>query len=279
MKQFVFEIIKDTLVDYKTRFFIYFGVLYTFTVLSEICRQIFIEQKIILGFASVSSYYFNPFIWGPWSGRIFFSIFGFAVLYYLYTGVTVKKAIIDGFINLPRYILLVLAGGVFFLLFFLGVPLLLSILFYFLGINLPHVFIDDYGLFITLPIIILAVIPGIYLLVSFSVGPFVLFFEKRSVLASLFFSFKLINSNFLRSFIMLTTSFLLSAFVYLFLRWLIFTLKLSLVSDLSFRGESMLRIFIYVIPWVLVSTVFDLIVYRTYKKLSAVSNVDVVNNS
>ena len=63
----------------------------------------------------------------------------------------------------------------------------------------------------------------------------------------------------------------LAVIAYYGLSRIIFTLKLAFIPDLSFRGETSLRIFLYSIPWVIVASFFDLAIYKVYLRLKSLS--------
>ena len=100
--------------------------------------------------------------------------------------------------------------------------------------------------------------------VSLSVAPFILVLEKRGLVASAWLSFQRVSRFSLKIASLLIGTFLGCGIIYILVLNGIFMAKLSLLADMSLRKESMLRVFIYSLPWVLVSIYFDLVVYHMY---------------
>ncbi|MDO8536913.1 MAG: hypothetical protein Q7R94_01550 [bacterium] len=267
---------KDTFHDFGRRFLVFGLILYSATVMVELVRQILLENLHALAYREFGSGFFMGEILKEFATRpmllllpltsMFFALWGFASLYFSFRGENIKNSITHGLKTLPSYAGFVITAT---LLTTLGFGIL-TIPGFELLMRLSIIATPLAGsatLFAALAFVILG-IPGIYLLVSFSNGPFILLLEKNNIGKSLLESHRRISAHWFLAASFLGLSLLVAGLAYYFFSWLIFTLKLAFIPDLSFRGESMLRVFFYSIPWVICASFFDLAVYKLYVKFS-----------
>ncbi|MBI4086286.1 MAG: hypothetical protein HY433_03560 [Candidatus Liptonbacteria bacterium] len=270
------EIIKETFADYSKRYWKFWAVLYVFTVLAEVMREIYLERvaiylsgitynPVILFNLLIREMLASPVVFLAVAGGVLFNLWGFASLYFLFSGASFIKSASEGLKHILSYFGLVVAGGIIVFAGFLvlAMPILL-LLNAFLGDSLnPNV---------AMAIFLAFGIPGWWLLVSFSVAPFILLLEKRKIFNALRESYRRVSFALWQTIQTLIVAFVMSAAAYYALSWIIFSLKLIFIQDLSFRGETSLRIFVYSIPWVVVASFFDLAVYRIYLRLKPLSD-------
>ncbi len=270
------SLFKETLRDFARRFWIYGLILYIATVMVELFRQVLLENLATLRYLTFGNALFlngitkellaNPVLFFVIALLIFFWMWGFVSLYFALSGQGLKSSVANGLKRLPLYTGFVLIASFLTLLGFtiISIPALTYLQNY--SLALPPL---TSGAPAILSVLILLVLcfPGIYLLVSFSNAPFILLLEKSGIKRALLESHRRVSAQRLDSAIFLAAALAISTFAFYFLIWLIFTLKLAFVPDLSLRGESMLRVFFYSIPWVVAAAFFDLAVFHLYKKL------------
>ena len=274
------EFFQEIWSEYAKRFWYFAAILYVATALSELLREGLLEilasygvfgfsldKAAVIPDALWSSILSNPIIIVFALGAAFFYLWGFAALYFSFQGSSIRNSIKEGLRNVWRYAAFVIVASVItfagfalvsapaFLLFdtFTDLPLYLAD-----GETLNYVLV--------IPLAILFGIPAIYLWVAFSPGPFILLFEKVSVLQALGESMRRINPHWWRVALILLAGLLMAGAAYAASSWLIFSLKLMLAGDLSFRSETILRIFLYIIPWVVAASFFDFLLYGLYRK-------------
>src|SRR3989338_6352607 len=134
------QLLKEAWAEYRKRFFIYTGIIYTFAVIAELLSQVMREHiASVLSQTDLSFYQqvsfskpLNPldhFIFLPWLGGLFFTFWAFASLFYSFTGMSPKEALESGIKNLHRYSGMVSLGSIATAL---GViPLLLFLIIFF----------------------------------------------------------------------------------------------------------------------------------------------------
>ena len=220
----------------------------------------------------------------PWLGGFFFTFWAFSALYYSFTGISAKDAIKISFRNLHRYGAMVFLASIITGLGFVPLFLLLLLFVKIFGIT-QAVFVATIlsaGFLTKILLLIILIIPVAGLAVLFSNAPFILLIEKKGVIASIRLSFIRVKPVFLKTAFFLIGLLLVSAAINFGMQKIIFGLKLLLIPDLAtIRQESMFRVFIYTIPWVLISPFFDLFLYRLYlviKTRSAGKNGDGENS-
>jgi len=297
------QLLKETISIYKKRFFVFTGIIYAGSVISDLLSQIIREriaqiidipglfiqtgQNLIFRqealIQSLSPYDFLLIL--PLLGGFFFTFWAFAALYCSFTGMTVKESVKTAFKNLHRY------GGMVFLASIITglgfVPLFLLLLLFLKIIGFSQVVfvatVMSAGLLTKIPLLIILILPVVSVSVLFSNAPFILLLEKKGIIASICLSFNRVKPVFLKTALFLAVLFLALGAVNFGMQKIIFDLKLALIPDLAtIRQESMLRVFIYTIPWVLISAFFDLFLYRLYlliKTGSAGKNGDEENSS
>lgn len=275
------EIVKETFADYSKRYWRFWVLLYVFTILAEVMREILLENvflkhpEIYLSGMNpdpvvslnliVGEMFSSPVISLVLVGGILFNLWGFASLYFLFSGTSFVKSASEALKHILSYFGLVVAGAVIVIAGFLVLAIPLLLLFNaFAGGSLNSVAANI--------IFLVFGVPGWWLLISFSVAPFILLLEKRKVLNALRESYRRVSFEPWQTIRTLVSAFIVSAAAYYFLSWMIFSLKLIFIHDLSFRGETSLRIFLYSIPWVVVASFFDLAVYRIYLRLKSLSD-------
>lgn len=271
-----FEVIKQTFTDYSKRYWRFWALLYVFTVLVEIMREMYLERvaiyfsgipydPILFFNVIISEMLVSPVVFLAVVGAILFNLWGFASLYFLFSGTSFVKSASEGLKRILSYFALVVAGDIIVVagLLILAVPMFLLFNALSGGSLNPRVAVT---LFLVLGI------PGWWLLISFSAAPFILFLEKRRVFDALRESYRRVSLEPWQTILTLVAAFILSAAAYYVLSWMIFSLKLAFILDLSFRGETSLRIFLYSIPWVVVASFFDLAVYKIYLRLKSLSD-------
>ena len=268
MKKFILDIWRESFILFRARFLIFLTIAYFSTALTELSHQISFEENLALRYSSSFFSPLHPYLLIPALLGTFFTLAGFAALYFSFGGAGIADAVMRGLKNLHRYAGLFILGGAAVYVLFIGVPFLFSLALRLIDYVPPTLFADRYGMVITLPLIVVSLLPALYVLISFAIAPFILLYEECGIIRSFLLSYtRQHKNNFFRSALLLVSSFLVLAALYLILRRLLFDIKLAFIPDLSFRGESMLRVFAYSVPWVLVAVFFDLIVYELYLRL------------
>lgn len=273
------DFFKEVLRDYAKRFWIFWIILYVATIGVELSRQVFLEtieatRYLIFSPQTYSNALFAEFMGHPlrfWPVILMalFNIWGFVSLYFAYSGLPLKNAVVQGLKKIHRVFGYVLTASSITLLgfFILFIPLSLLV-----NRIYPSFYTSDTGLALGLPIFLVSILPAIYILISFSSGPFIFLFENKNIFQSLVMSWQRIKSQWFLVALYLTASLLTISIAYYLLAWLIFTLKLAFIPNLSLRGESMLRVFLYSLPWVILASFYDLIVYKLYLLLRDKTN-------
>lgn len=265
------QFLKEVLRDYAKRFGVFWIILYVATIGVELSRQVFLEtlessRYLIFSPQTYSNALFaefmgHPFRFWPVILMALFNIWGFVSLYFAYSGLSLQDAMLRGLRNLLRCFGYVLAASSITLAGFFALFLPLSLL---VNKIYPSFYTSEMGLVLGLPIFLVSLLPGIYIMISFSSGPFIFLFENKNVFQTLLLSWQRVRPQRFLATLYLTAPLLIMGIAYYLFAWLIFTLKLSFIPDLSSRGESMLRVFLYSIPWVIVASFYDLIVYKLY---------------
>lgn len=270
--------VQEVMADYFVRFLNFWIILYIATTVAELMRlgmlQILVSRGIFRFLPILSTkFIFKEFIAHPLLiilpiAIIFFNLWGFAALYFSFTGRGVQESTLEGLKKIGSYIRYVFVASFFTFLGFLA--LTLPVLWAIDVFSIAPFFIAGKINYITvIPLFFLFGIPGIYLLISFSNGPFILLFEKKGVLRSLRESRTRVSKNWWNNAFILASMFLLSAILYFAIAWIMYELKMYFIHNLSYRGELALRLFIYSIPWIISSSLYDLAVYHLYIKLFA----------
>ncbi|MBI2640351.1 MAG: hypothetical protein HYW91_00480 [Candidatus Sungbacteria bacterium] len=266
------EFCKELWADYAKRFWIFWTILYVATVSVELSRQVLLESldslkyldysQAIFGSALQQEFLSSPALFLPLGAIILLHLWGFASLYLSFGGTSLRQSFVAGLKKLPVYLGYIIVASVLtfagFLVF--TAPLLMLASSYFPGLIADNLFL--------IPLALIFGLPGIYLLVAFANGPFILLLEGKSILKSLRESVRRIHPHWFLIAGYLLISFAVAGAAYYILMRLVFTIKLNLLTDLSLRGESMLRIFLYSIPWVMVASFYDLAVYHLYRLLA-----------
>ncbi len=270
----------DVFREYGAGFRRFWVILYCATVLGEISREILLENMRSLQYAQFPAPVFigallnefaaRPVLFLPLLASFFFGAWGFGALYFSFSGLSVKEAVARGLNNVHRYLGFLALSGILTLLGFLilTVPALLVLS----AFGFAPLLLKGAGLIAILPAMLIFSIPGIHLLVALSSGPFILLLEKKSILEAIRESYRRVSRDWFRAGVFLLCSLVLAGIAQYGLSRIIFTLKLAFVPDLSFRGETSLRIFLYSIPWVIVASFFDLAVYKVYLRLKSISD-------
>ena len=276
LKRFFIEVFRE----YRARFLRFWLILYGAAVLGELSWEIFLENARSVQYlrfpapvfldALLNEFAARPVLVLPLLATFFFGLWGFSALYFSFSGLSVKEAVARGLQNVHRYLgFLVLSGALTALGFLiLTAPALLVLS----AFGFAPLFLNGAGLAEILPSMLVFSIPGIYLLVSLSSGPFILLLEKKSILEAIRESCRRVSRDWFWTGMLLLCSLVLAGIAQYGLSRIMFSLKLALVPDLSFRGETSLRIFFYSIPWVIVASFFDLAVYRVYLRLKSLSD-------
>ena len=276
------QLLKEAWAEYRKRFFIYTGIIYTFAVIAELLSQVMREHiASVLSQTDLSFYQqvsfskplnpLDPFIFLPWLGGLFFTFWALASLFYSFTGMSPKEALESGIKNLHRYSGMVSLGSIATALGVIPLLLFLIIFFNTGGASpvVPALGVHPFQQWpFLLPLIFILSLPIFCLMIFFSNAPFILLLERTGIIASLRLSFKRIKPVFFKTAFFLAGMFVISALIYFGLSKLIFSVKLAVIPQLAtIRQESMLRVFAYSIPWVLVSVFFDLFLYLLYLRI------------
>lgn len=283
------QFLKEVLRDYARRFWLFWIILYFATVLLELARQVFLEGLsaaaifglhtggAVAGKVLLDELLVHPYLVLPLIFMFLFNAWGFGALYYSFSGLGFSQAISRCFKNLHRYVgYIIVASGITFLGFFLLPQLAVWLLDAFTDVPV-YLANDTLNLWIVLPLFFVFGLPGLYFLVAFANGPFILLLEEKSIFQSLLESARRVTPRWFLTALYLLAFLIIAGIAYYLLMRLIFSLKLVLIPDLSLRGESMLRVFLYSIPWVIVASFYDLVVYYLYKML-AFENLGTANN-
>lgn len=265
--QFLNEVFRD----YAKRFWIFWTVLYIAIVLVELSRQVFLEMLSPFAVFNLSfpelvntvlanEILGNPYILVPLLAMFFFNVWGFGALFFAFSGASAQESIRLGFKNLHRYAGFVLVAGLLTALGFILLPAAAA--------WLIDIFYGEALRWLAVPLALVFGIPGIYLLVAFSNAPLILLLEEKSIWGSLKESARRVTPRWFMAAIYLLVSLIIAGVAYYLLSWLTFSLKLALIPDLSLRGESMLRVFLYSIPWVIVASFYDLALYHLYRRFA-----------
>lgn len=271
------QFLKEVLRDYGRRFWLFWIILYFGMVLLELSRQLFLEGLSTLALFNLSAggavagqilineILGKPYLILPILLMFFFNAWGFGALYYSFSGLGFSQAVSRCFKNLHHYVgYIVVASGITFLGFFLLPQLAVWLLDAFTDIPV-YLASDILNMWIVLPLFFVLGLPGLYFLVAFANGPFILLLEEKGIFYSLRESARRVTPRWFLTTFYLLASLIIAGIAYYGLTWLTFTLKLALIPDLSLRGESILRVFLYSIPWVIVASFYDLAVYHLYR--------------
>lgn len=284
MQMNILGFFKEVFADYAKRFWIFWVILYIASAGAEFFRQILLENMDSLIYSGQAPVIFKEAVLAeltsdPWLILIalavaLFNIWGFGTLYFSFSGLSILAAVAKGFKKLHLYTGYIIVAGVITLLGFLLLSVPGSFL---LDVFYPQA-VDSIGsttvnLFLGLTL----GLPGLYLLVAFSSAPFILLLENKSIVRALYESERRVRPKWGKAAMFLGGAFLVSAILYLFLYWVIFSLKLAFIPDLSLRAESMLRIFLYSTPWVIAASLYDLALYHLYLRLMSVASVKVAD--
>ncbi len=276
LKEFFLEACRD----YTGQLWRFWIILYGATIISELLRQELLKglvvrfgldlRPILASNLILKEFSSNPLLALLFTGVIFFTLWGFASLYFSFSGRSLVQSVVAGFKNIGRYFGFVVAASVITLLglVIINIPVL-TLLDAFTNIPVYLVDGETLNFWVMLPIILALGIPGIYLLVAFSSAPFILLLEKRNIWESLGESRRRVTPYWWRIATKLFLTFIVSGIAYFILNYFIFSLKLAFIPDLSFRGELLLKVFIYSIPWIVVASFYDFILYRLYLGISS----------
>lgn len=275
------QFLKEVLRDYGKRFWIFWPILYVTVVLEELSSQIFLENSNSIVFAGLApQIYYNrlfvellgrPYLALPLISAFVLSVWGFSSLYFSFRDSDFWGSLNNGLKNLHRYLSFIIIASLITLAGFVFLPgIAILLLDTFTDIPLYLSDGETLNLWLALPLALILGIPGIYLLIAFSNAPFILLLERKNIVQSLRESIRRVTPRWFMAAIYLLISFSIAAVAYFALSWLIFTLKLALIPDMSLRGESMLRVFIYSISWIVAASFYDLAVYHLYQRFAAV---------
>lgn len=279
MSPIPFAVVAEAFRLVKTRFFTLFAILYLSQILLGAIKQTFIFNLHSLQYRDFGLLFFRllfqeiiyqPLFWVLLLATAYISCASYAGLYAALGGAGFRRALLDGFKKAPRYCVFIIIAG-FITIASFAIPLIPGLL---LAVfSIPSLFQTTSQIIFSLPLIIILCLPGIFIMVSFAFAPFILLLENKGIMSSLKQSFRMIGPQWPRIALVLGGSGLVLFALFWGISWLIFSAKL-LLPDFPGYIESLYPIFIFSLPWILLSVFFDAILYRLYQKYRDMGAID-----
>lgn len=263
----MFLMVRTLFRSFSNRFVRLFVLLYSALLLGELSRAALIYFShsaqyvhfpvFIFGPALLTEFAARPYLAIPLLLWILFNVWGTVSFYFLLAGAPFQEALNKGFKNLLRYIgFFLLATSITILgIFAITVPVfsLLN-----RAVLLPPLFDSAISFLTTFPLFLLTALPGIYFLVVFAIGPFILLLEQKSIVASLRESRRRLSIKLSENVLFLLVSFLFAILIYYVID--------QLISYIPLYQPLIFQIFLYQLPWVVAMIFFDLAVFMLYQK-------------